>query len=544
VTGARSRAGRNIGIGVPALVALGALVALAGGACGAAGGDGAGQSVAPTIRVGSKVFTESVILGEIVTGLLRQRGIPAMHQRQLGGTQILFRALVAGEIDVYPEYTGTLTQEILRGAAPAAPAGAAADAGAADGAVKDALATALAARGVRMTGRLGFNNTYAIGMKEARAAALGIVRISDLAAHPELRFAFSNEFLDRGDGWPGLRARYRLPQDSPRGVDHDVAYRGLAGGSIDVTDLYATDAEIAAYGLRVLEDDRHQFPDYQVVLLYRAELEQRAAQVVSALRALESRIAAPRMIAMNARAKRDRVSEETVATDFLTTTFGAAGETTAAVAIRAPSEGGHLHALWRRTAEHLFLVSISLLLAIVVAVPLGIAAARRPALGRVILALTGILQTVPSLALLVFMIPLLGIGAPPAIVALFVYSLLPIVRNTHAGLRGVPAPLREVAQALGLTPGASLRLIELPLASPSILAGIKTSAVINVGTATLGALIGAGGYGQPILTGIRLDNVGLILEGAVPAAVLALLVERLFDIIERLVVPRGLRMEP
>ncbi len=148
----------------------------------------------------------------------------------------------------------------------------------------------------------------------------------------------------------------------------------------------------------------------------------------------------------------------------------------------------------------------------------------------------------PSLALLVFMIPLLGIGEAPAIVALFVYSLLPIVRNTHAGLRGIPASLREVATALGLGPGASLRAVELPLASPAILAGIKTSAVINVGTATLGALIGAGGYGQPILTGIRLDDLRLILEGAIPAALLALGVERIFDLVEKIVVPRGLRL--
>ena len=520
---------------VVALVA--ALTSLAPVACRAPAGGGAGAAV----RVGSKVFTESVILGEIVTGLLRQRGTPAEHRRQLGGTQILYRALVAGEIDVYPEYTGTLIQEVLRGGAARAitTAGDGGDGG-------EALAAVLAARGVRMTGRLGFNNTYAIGMKTDRAAALGIARISDLAAHPELRLAFSNEFLDRADGWRGLRARYRLPQANPRGVDHDVAYRGLAGGDIDVTDLYATDPEIAEYGLRILEDDRRQFPEYEVVLLYRAALVERAPEAVRTLHALEHRISAPRMIAMNASAKRDRVPEPVVAAQFLAATFGSGATTARDGESAAPvdPDGGALRALGRRTAEHLFLVSVSLLLAILVAVPLGIAAARRPGLGRVILALTGILQTVPSLALLVFMIPLLGIGSPPAIVALFVYSLLPIVRNTHAGLRGVPAPLREVALALGLRPGASLRLIELPLAAPSILAGIKTSAVINVGTATLGARIGAGGYGQPILTGIRLDNVGLILEGAVPAAVLALLVERLFDLAERFIVPKGLRLSP
>jgi osmoprotectant transport system permease protein len=199
--------------------------------------------------------------------------------------------------------------------------------------------------------------------------------------------------------------------------------------------------------------------------------------------------------------------------------------------------------LERNTLAHLALVAVSLSAAILLAVPAGILAARRERLGQVILSVTGVIQTIPSLALFVFMIPLLGIGGPPAAVALFLYSLLPIVRNTHAGLKDISPAVRESAEALGLPPGARLRLVELPIAARSILAGIKTSAVINVGTATLGALIGAGGYGQPILTGIRLDDVGLILEGAVPAAVLALLVQGVFELAERLVVARGLRLQ-
>ena len=140
------------------------------------------------------------------------------------------------------------------------------------------------------------------------------------------------------------------------------------------------------------------------------------------------------------------------------------------------------------------------------------------------------------------MIPLFGIGTGPALVALFFYSLLPIVRNTYTGLTSIARPLNESAQALGLSPFARLRLVELPLAAPSILAGIKTAAVINVGAATLGALIGAGGYGQPILTGIRLDDMSLILEGAIPAALLAIAVQFLFELAERVVVPHGLRI--
>jgi osmoprotectant transport system permease protein len=520
---------RALAFGFGAGVAVAAAVAVAGAA------PSEGAAAGPKVRVGSKAFTESVILGEIVAGLLRDAaGATVVHQRQLGGTRILFGALEAGEIDVYPEYTGTLTEEILRDTD------------------ERQLRAALRARGIRMTDHLGFNNTYALGMRKERAAALGVKTISDLAAHPGLRFAFSNEFIDRADGWPRLRDRYGLRVPEPRGVDHDIAYRALAAGDIDVTDLYATDAEIVQYGLRVLDDDRRVFPRYEVVLLYRADLARRAPAAAAALGELEGRITAAAMTEMNARAKLQRVPEETVAADFLAASFGAnagADATDGAAAkperARAGAAGrwhGWLHALGRRTAEHLFLVSVSLALAILLALPLGIAAAARPALGRVILGVTGILQTIPSLALLVFMIPVLGIGSPPAIVALFVYSLLPIVRNTHAGLLGIPAPLREVSRALGLAPRAALRLVDLPLASPSILAGIKTSAVINVGTATLGALIGAGGYGQPILTGIRLDDVALILQGAIPAALLALLVERLFDLADRLLVPKGLRL--
>lgn len=469
------------------------------------------------VTVGSKSFTESVILGEVVAGLARAAGATTDHRRQLGGTEVLFRALESGAIDAYPEYTGTLYEEILRR-----------ETGHRDPAL---LQAALARRGLAMTASLGFNNTYAIAMTERRAAELGIRRISDLAAHPELRLAFTNELMERGDGWPALRARYALPQQA-RGMDHDLAYRALADGAIDATDVYATDAEIRAYGLRVLEDDRHLFPAYDVVLLYRQELARRAPAVLAAWKRLEGRIPAATMIDLNARVKLDHVPESVVAADFLAEALGVRG---------VVDHESWLRALARRSAQHLVLVGASLLAAIATAVPLGVVAQRRRRLGRVLLGGAGLLQTIPSLALLVLLIPLFGIGSPPALVALFLYGLLPILRNTHAGLEGIPEPLRESARALGLTPAAQLRLVELPLAMPAIVAGVKTAAVINVGTATVGALIGAGGYGQPILSGIRLDDFGLILQGAIPAALLAIGVERLFEVVERRVVPRGLR---
>jgi osmoprotectant transport system permease protein len=476
------------------------------------------DTTAAALTVGSKKFTENVILAEMGAQVLRSEGYAVTHREQLGGSRFLWNALRTGDIDAYPEYTGTILQELLAGEdVPVA-----------------GLSDALADRGLRMTAPLGFNNTYALGMTAARADRLGIRTISDLLDHPDLRLGFSNEFMDRGDGWPGLRARYDLPQDDVRGLDHDLAYRGLDGGTIDVIDLYSTDAEIDYYDLRVLRDDLGYFPDYRAVYLYRADLAERAPDAVAALEGLSGQIPDSTMTRLNARAKIDRVPEAQVAASFLEDRFGV-GDGTAVTQTMADRLG-------QRTREHLVLVGISLLAAILVAIPLGIAAAKSTTLEQPILGVVGVIYTIPSLALLVFMIPLLGIGGPPAMVALFLYSLLPIVRNTHAGLTDIAPALTESARALGLPAGARLRHVELPLAARSILAGIQTSAVINVGTATLGALIGAGGYGQPILTGIRLDDVGFILEGAVPAALLALLAQGLFVGVERLVVSEGLRL--
>jgi osmoprotectant transport system substrate-binding protein/osmoprotectant transport system permease protein len=467
------------------------------------------------IRVGSKKFTEAVILGEIATLQLQHAGLEAEHQRELGGTRILFNALLAGEIDVYPEYTGTIRQEILS-----------------ELELPDfeSLRSALSEHGIQITDPLGFNNTYAIGTTPEKAAELNIRTISDLRMHPELVYGFTSEFLNRGDGWPSLRAAYRLNPDKVSGMDHDLAYRGLASRAIDVMDLYSTDAEIAYYNLAVLEDDQHHFTTYDAVYLYRANLPDVAAE---ALIAFSGRFDETRIRNLNKRVKLDGESEISVAASFLSDEFGDTIQF---------EESTLMSRLWQTTLEHLALVGIAMLLGILVALPLGVIAWQNNATGAIILGGVGIIQTIPSLALLVFMIPLLGIAAPPAIAALFLYSLLPMVRNTHIGLSSIPPSLQESAEALGLSKRDRLLRIDLPLASPAILAGIKTSAVITIGFATLGALIGAGGYGQPILTGIRLDDYGLILEGAVPAAGLAIIAQLLFNWLERFIVPKGLRL--
>ncbi len=471
--------------------------------------------------VGSKAFPESLILGEMATQLARSQGVDLAHERTrgMGGTQALWAALVHGDIVVYPEYTGTITQQTF--------AGRRLDC---DGDIRAALAE----HGICMSDSLGFNDTYALGMKEDTAERLGIRTISGLRGHPNLRFGLSNEYLKREkDGWDSLRRHYGLPQTDVRGLEHSLALQALAAGQIDVTELYSTDAEVRSERLRVLIDDRHFFPAYQAVFLYRADFAERHPEVIAAWRRLEGTISEDAMIDMNVRVKLQQEPPSRVAADFLRERLGVSA---------AHEERGLVARLGQTTLQHLGLVGASLSAALLVALPLGVWSARRPRQGQIILGAAGVLQTIPSLALLVFLIPVFHLGAGSAIVALFLYSLLPIIRNTYAGLHDLPLQLRESAEALGLPPRARLRLIELPLASRSILAGIKTSAVINVGTATLGGLIGAGGYGQPIFTGIPLNNMGLVLEGAVPAALMALAVQGLFELAERAVVPRGLRL--
>ncbi|MEO7245825.1 MAG: glycine betaine ABC transporter substrate-binding protein [Rubrivivax sp.] len=479
--------------------ALLALLALRGFAAGAA----------DPLTVGSKRFTESYILGEIVRQTLVDAGVPAQHKAGLGNTGILEQALASGAVDVYPEYTGTIVRELLRRE---------------DGDATLAQLNAwLAPRGLKAAVPLGFNNTYAIAMSQAKATALGITTISDLARHPALRPGLSHEFLARADGWPALQRAYGLPQAPGAGLDHGLAYEAVAAGQVDLIDVYSTDAKIGRGKLRVLHDDRKFFPQYDAVLLMRAGVDARL------LEALAGRIDEATMIALNAEVELDGRSFAEAATGFL------AGRARSSAATR-PTLWQRLWApdLPRLAAQHLMLVFGSLALAIVVAVPAGVAAWRQPRVAGLLLGAAGVLQTVPSLALLAFLIAALGrIGFVPAMLALFVYALLPIVRNTHAGLAGVPVGLPLAGRALGLTDGQVLRTVELPLALPVLWAGVKTAAVINVGTATVAAFIGAGGFGERIVAGLAVNDTDAMLAGALPATALAIGLQLTFDAIER-----------
>lgn len=482
------------------------------------------------MHIGSKRFTESYILGEILLKTATPF-VKVEHHQGLGNTAVVLAALQAGSIDVYPEYTGTIDFEVLKHKTPTS---------------LGQMQSELAQMGLGMAVPLGFNNTYALAMRANDSERLGIHKISDLARATQLRFALSPEFFGRNDGWPALAQRYALPQH-PHVLENGIAYEALAKQQVDLIDVYSTSSQIGKYGLRVLKDDLAHFPRYDAVLLYRLDIVQRFPKAWAALQTLEGKISEAGMLSMNVQAEIQGQSFTAVAEAFLkqkTATLSTVTTTQISPAKPVTQSPGEVHGglaarlfddkFWTLTWQHITLVLASVLLACLVALPLGVLAAYRPPVRQVLMAGVGMLQTVPALALLAMLIAVLGqIGMLPAMIALFLYALLPIVRNTCTGLLQVPPGLRMAALALGLSTWQRLFYIDLPLAMPTILAGIKTAAVVNVGSATIAAFIGAGGYGERIVIGLAINDNTMMLAGAIPAAVLALLTQLLFELFER-----------
>lgn len=466
-----------------------------------------------TVVVGSKNFAENYILAEIAAQLLEYHDHDVERRLGLNGTKIIFEALSNRAVDVYPEYTGTITEVIL-----------------AEPGINgvDAIRVMLEARGFALLPPLGFNNAYALAVTESFAAQHGLESISDLKRLPDLAIAVPHEFLNRADGWPGLKAAYGL-QYTADGIEHALAYEAIALNEIDATAVYTTDGEIERTGLVVLEDDKGYFPTYLAGYFLHDDV---AAEVRALLSTLSGRIDERRMRAMNLAVLQPGTNFAEVASAFL-------------VQEGLVAEGAAVSSFWsglgRNIQRHLKLTGIALGLAIVFGVGLAVIVHRSRLLSGLFLQFTGLMQTIPSIALLALLIPLVGVGQTPAIIALFLYSLLPIARNTITAIDAIPAGYRQVAAAMAMTRHQELRYVLMPLAMPHMIAGVRTAAIICIGTATLAAFIGAGGLGDPIVTGLALNDSSLILQGAVPAALLAILTELAFGAVERLLVPAHMR---
>jgi osmoprotectant transport system permease protein len=487
------------------------------------------------IVIASKPFGESFLLAEMFAQLLEARGLAVDRRPGLGATEIAFAALRRGAIDVYPEYTGTGLLAILHQRPEPDPA-----------AVYRRVAGEFLDRyGVRWLPPLGFQNTYAIAVRRRTADSLGLSTLTDLArAGPALRAGLTADFIGRDDGLPGLARAYGLRFREVRALLPAVKYQALAAGGVDVIDGYSTDGLILKYDLTVLRDDRGFFPPYEAAAVLAPGLAQRRPEAVAALTELSGRLSEVAMRALNRRVEVDgepipRVAAAALASLGLTAP-GGRGLTDGRNQPGSRGREGLMAYLWaeRRTllgltARHLLLVGVSLAAAIVVAVPLGLALERLRRGAEGVIRSVGLLQTIPGIALLAFMLPLLGIGVVPALVALFLYSLYPILRNTYTGVRTAAPDAVAAALALGMTPRQILRHVRLPLAAPLVMAGIRTAAVIDVGTATLAAFIGAGGLGEPIASGLALNDTRMILSGALPAALLALAVDALLGAAEQ-----------
>lgn len=469
---------------------------------------------AEPVRVASKNFAENYLLAEIVAQLLEGQGITVERAFGLGGTLICYQALLNDEIDLYVEYTGTLSQAILQRPEVTG---------------REELNAVIAERGLHLMPQLGFNNTYAIAVRRQLAESLGLRNIGDLAEYPELRLVFSHEFLERGDGWPGLSKRYALPH-SVEGIEHALAYQAIADGAIDATDAYSTDGELSRYPLRVLEDDLAYFPAYMAAPLVRSEWLQGAPVAAQSVRRLAGLMDAAAMQRLNAEVAVSDKSYVEVASEFIDSNRKALGlegrVLQSATATFWADMAGHV-------IRHLQLTGLALGAAIFIGLILSLAVFSNRRLADAVVYFCGLLQTVPSLALLALMIPVFGIGFTPAVVALFLYSLLPIVRNAVTALATVDPTLVRVSEALGLSRWQQLRYLRVPLSLPMIFAGIRTAAVISIGTATLAAFIGAGGLGEPIVVGLSLNDTDMILRGAIPAAMLAILAEFLFAALQK-----------
>ncbi|HVR98586.1 MAG TPA: glycine betaine ABC transporter substrate-binding protein, partial [Thermoanaerobaculia bacterium] len=492
------------------------------------------------VVVGSKNFEESRLLGEMFAQLVESRtGLEVERRLGLAGTQVCFEALRTGAIDVYPEYTGTGLVTIL-GEQPK---------GNSTVTLNRVRRRFLEQWDLWWLAPLGFENAFEVAVPRELARREHIETISDLArVAPRLRGGFGHEFVGREDGLLGLQKTYGLRFGSVQPMQHALKYQAAGSRAIDALDVYTTDGRLVLYNLQVLRDDRGFFPPYDAAALVRGATMREHPEVGAVLGLLSGALDEETMRRLNFRLQEGKESEAAVARDALRSLGLLEGGGQAAEPVhRRP---GLLRYLWeerstvaRRTLEHLGLCAAALALGVLIAVPLGLWLERRRRMAEPAIRALGLTQTIPSLALLAFMVPFLGIGTLPAVVALWIYSLFPIVRNTYTGVREADPRAVEAATALGMTPGQVLRRIRLPLAAPVLMAGIRTAAVITVGTATLAAFIGAGGLGEPIVTGLQLADTGMILSGAIPAAVLALLVDVALGRVEKALRPPGLVTE-
>ncbi|NLX14641.1 MAG: ABC transporter permease subunit [Phycisphaerales bacterium] len=486
------------------------------------------------ITVGAKNFTEQEILAELVAQLIeRHTDLKVVRRFGLGGTGVCHAALLAGELDMYVEYTGTALLDILQDRPRSDP----------DEVLRHVWQAYRERFDLEWLAPIGFNNSYAMAVRAEQAEEQGWEVINDLVtADVSLRGGFTSEFIERSDGYPGLRRAYGLELASVIDLDPGLMYQALASGQVDVISGFATDGRIVAYKLRVLEDDRAFSPPYHAAPVVRGEVLREHPELRAVLMPLAGTISNAAMRKLNHAVDVEGKRPALVAREWLDQrrgTFDDEENTNMDYRVTGPVSFSHLlirrrAELGRKTLEHLGLTGLAMLIAIVVGVPLGILIHRYRRTSNWVLAGTEIVQTIPSLAMLAFLFALYKVlGMLPAVSALVLYALLPIVLNTFTGLKQIPASIVEAADGVGMSRRQRMWMVELPLALPVIVAGVRTATVWTVGIATLSTYIGAGGLGDFISRGLARNAPGLTLLGAIPAALMAVVLSLGIKAIER-----------
>ena len=451
-----------------------------------------------TVTIGSKAFSESIIISELLAIMLeKNHGFEVVRKHGLGGTQVAFEALKNGEIDVYPEYTGTGYVMLLGLSEKSTPEK-----------IHEVVTEEFKNRFQLIWSKpLGFNNTYALAVKDNHAKLGDISKISELKNFEKtIKYASPHEYFERADGHPAFVKHYSLnfPDSNVSAMEAGLMYKALANDLVDVGIVYSTDGRIDANNLTVLEDDLDFFPPYDAAFLTRKKALDKFPQLRESIEKLESSISESEMRKMNDQVDRLKLEAIDVAKNFLIDKGFIEGQKEEL----KTATGFFDYAIQRKAylgkvfAEHIYLSTVALILALCLSIPLGIFMTRSKKASQYIFPVLNTIQTIPSLALLGVLIPVIGIGIFPAILALFLYALLPLVRNTYTGIKGIDPDLVEASKGIGLTDFQILRHVELPIALPVIIAGVRTAAVIVIGTATLAALIGAGGLGDPVFRGI------------------------------------------
>lgn len=451
-------------------------------------------------RIGSKIFTEGYILSEILAVHLEKNNFSVQRLGGLGATGVTEAAMQNKEIDLIVDYTGGIAKSFLKENGPIS---------------IPEINQRLQPLGFEISNSLGFNNTYALAVRKKWAEDNQVKKISDLKKMNRLEAAFTPEFTSRNENWINLRKVYGLNKIEVFQMDHQLAYESIKNENVQVIEAYSTDAKLREYDLVTLEDDLNFFPNYEAVIMTHLGWKYKNPEQWKVLKLLEGQITENQMIQMNGSVDLDKKSFNEVASSFLN--------------VEAKSGSQILFFdILKATQEHLVLVIIPVFIALIIGLPLAYVSYKIPQLQSVFGSIASIFQTVPSLAFLTLLIPLFGIGTFPAIIVLSLYAILPIFISSLYGFKSIPETLHLTCYTLKLNPTFKLLRVEFPLALSGILAGVQTALITTVATATLAALIGSGGYGKKIIAGLAVNDMNIVLSGAIPSALMALIFQLIF----------------